>query len=188
MGIARPKPLEPQGLCPSTRSSVPQTESPQWWPNTSSTSWPRPHGRQPWLWKFYGIPWENGHWIPNEILGCTMYWIHNGGMYKCVFFKSWKPWGSHGPLMIDSRHLQDSTIESPSIVLEWLHQGCDGDLSAGFCPFMALMIFLPNFLLKKVLQNRVFCRFGAGIRSWGVKSILRKIFWEEKLLCVKASV
>jgi hypothetical protein len=57
-----------------------------------------------------------------------------------------------------------------------------------FLSILALMIFLPNFLSKKVLQNRVFCRFGAGIRSCGVKSILRKIFWEEKLLCVKASL
>ena len=133
-------PLEPQGLCPSTRSSVPQTESPQWWPNTSSTSWPRPHGRQPWLCLtilgYHGkmaIEFRMKFWDVHMDVQCTGFIMEE--YINVFFFQSWKPWGSHGPLMIDSRHLQDSTIESPSIVLELLHQGCDGDLSASFCPF-----------------------------------------------------
>ena len=53
------------------------------------------------------------------------------------------------------------------MVLEWLHQGCDSDLSADF-----LILTLPIFLLKsfyKVLQNRLFfplasrSGFGAAI-------------------------
>ena len=54
--------------------------------------------------------------------------------------------------------------------MEWLHQGCDSDLSADFRNFGAsnAYIFLPKVLLK-VLQNRIFVAlasksgFGAAI-------------------------
>ena len=42
------------------------------------------------------------------------------------------------------------------IVLEWLHQGCDGDLSADFFQFSPGRFTCPNSLTK-VLQNRLFC-------------------------------
>ena len=45
--------------------------------------------------------------------------------------------------------------------MEWLHEGCDSDLSADFL-HLALVIFLLKILLK-VLQNRLF--FALASRS-----------------------
>ena len=86
-----------------------------------------------------------------------------------------------------------------AIVLEWLHQGCDSDLSADFSN-LALVIFLLKFLLKSASKSCFFwlrCRdpsgFGAAIPIVIMckKASLCKNFFLQKLavcqsFCVKA--
>ena len=38
------------------------------------------------------------------------------------------------------------------MVMEWLHQGCDGDLPADFS-ILAITIFLSEFVLKSASKN-----------------------------------
>ena len=78
------------------------------------------------------------------------------------------------------------------IVLEWLHQGCDSDLSADFS-ILALVIFLVKFLLKSASNRDFFLwrqdpsGFGAAIPSVTMykKASLCKTFFCKSLLCVK---
>ena len=76
------------------------------------------------------------------------------------------------------------------IVLEWLHQGCDSDLSADFLNFGA-GDFPSKFSLQNCSKIFFFC-FGAEIRFWScnfcVKAPLCKSFsiTVRKLLCVQA--
>ena len=74
------------------------------------------------------------------------------------------------------------------IVLEWLHQGCDSDLSVEFLNFGAGDFPFRNFFWK-VLQNRPF--FALAPRSgFGVTRELLcvKTSFSKSLLCEKPSV
>ena len=55
------------------------------------------------------------------------------------------------------------------IVLEWLHQGCDSDLSADFS-ILALVIFLVKFLFKKCFKIVFFSLAPRSIRFWSCNS------------------
>ena len=80
-------------------------------------------------------------------------------------------------------------------ILEWLHEGCDCDLSADFS-ILALVIFLVKFLLKSVskyfflLWYRDPSGFGATIPIIIMykKISLCNSFFCKSLLCVKDSL
>ena len=80
-------------------------------------------------------------------------------------------------------------------ILEWLHEGCDCDLSADFS-ILALVIFLVKFLLKNIskyfflLWYRDPSGFGATIPIIIMykKNSLCNSFFCKSLLCVKDSL
>ena len=73
------------------------------------------------------------------------------------------------------------------IAVEWLHQGCDGDLAADFFSILALVVFLVTFILKSAPKS--------SFSLWRRDPVLELQFllplWSLctlKLLCVKASL
>ena len=69
------------------------------------------------------------------------------------------------------------------IVLEWLHPGCDSDLSADFRNFGA-STFPFKIPFKNASKSSFFC-FGVEIRFWSCNSCVEK-FVCKRLPCVKA--
>ena len=65
------------------------------------------------------------------------------------------------------------------IVLEWLQQGCEGDLSADFRNFGASNCHFK--VLLKSVSNRLFFRFGAEIRFGAAIPVL--IMYKKVSLC-----
>jgi hypothetical protein len=83
-----------------------------------------------------------------------------------------------------------------SKILEWLHEGCDCDLSADFS-ILALVIFLVKFLLKSVSKSFFFLLWYRGPSGFGAtiriiimykKVSLCNSFFCKSLLCVKDSL
>ena len=70
-------------------------------------------------------------------------------------------------------------------VLEWLHQGCDGDFAAFFFSILALTIFLLKFIQRSVSKSSFF-GFGAEIRFRSCNFCCRCVC--ESLLCVEVSL
>jgi hypothetical protein len=78
-----------------------------------------------------------------------------------------------------------------SKILEWLHEGCDCDLSADFS-ILALVFFLVKFLLKSVSKSFFFC-FGTEVHpvlglqfvlSLCIRKFLCVIFFSVRACCV----
>jgi hypothetical protein len=67
------------------------------------------------------------------------------------------------------------------IAVEWLHQGCDGDLAADFFSILALVVFLVTFILKSAPKSS----FSLWRRDPVLELQFLLPFCTRKLLCVK---